>query len=278
MINLSHNCIFLDGACPANFLNLYKGITVVVDSNHGSIDPQYCHLAIRTRKTRTCIWKTRAERMDRLVFEDAITTITCDYEQNEKHAKVPKSLTLEEDVYNELKEELPRFMKICGCYHERVETPSGLELIINHRTNNNIPMMGRLETKEIVDCICENYELRGRIISAQNVLTHLNDTCPWSDSGWLFDYAEDIRRALEQGAFEDVDESALTPLMQQFECEDIMELVDNYFCRKKKLLHIHYSEFSANAYDRTALLRMAQRNLELKDEYDKLVRSLKVLN
>lgn len=63
MINLSPNCIFLDGACPANFRNLYKRIIVVVDSNHGSLDPQYCHLAIRTRKTRTCIWKTKAERM-----------------------------------------------------------------------------------------------------------------------------------------------------------------------------------------------------------------------
>lgn len=60
MINLSPNCIFLDGACPANFRNLYKGVIVVVDSNHGSLDPQYYHLAIRTRKTRTCIWKTKA--------------------------------------------------------------------------------------------------------------------------------------------------------------------------------------------------------------------------
>lgn len=68
--------------------------------------------------------------MDRLVFDDACLTITCCYEQEEKSPVIPKSLTLDKDIYDEIKEILPGFMDSCGCYHDKVETSGGLELII----------------------------------------------------------------------------------------------------------------------------------------------------
>lgn len=68
--------------------------------------------------------------MDRLVFDDACLTITCCYEQAEASPEVSKSLTLDKDIYDELKEILPGFMDSCGCYHDKVETSGGLELII----------------------------------------------------------------------------------------------------------------------------------------------------
>jgi len=68
--------------------------------------------------------------MDRLVFDDASLTITCCYEQVEGNPLIPKSLTLDKDIFGELKEILPGFMDSCGCYHDKVETSDGLELII----------------------------------------------------------------------------------------------------------------------------------------------------
>ncbi len=127
---ISPHCVFLDGPYPVNFQKLYKGIIVVVDTDSGTSDPKFYHLAIRTQKTRTCIWKRRQERMDRLVFDDACLTITCCYEQAEESPVIPKSLTLDKDIYDEIKEILPGFMDSCGCYHDKVETSGGLELII----------------------------------------------------------------------------------------------------------------------------------------------------
>ena len=130
MYRISSHCVFLDGSYPVNFQKLYKGIIVVVDTDSGTSDPKFYHLAICTQKTRTCIWKRRQERMDRLVFDDACLTITCCYEQAEKSPVIPKSLTLDKDIYDEIKEILPGFMDSCGCYYDKVETSGGLELII----------------------------------------------------------------------------------------------------------------------------------------------------
>ena len=130
MYRISSHCVFLDGPYPVNFQKLYKGIIVVVDTDSGTSDPKFYHLAICTQKTRTCIWKRRQERMDRLVFDDACLTITCCYEQAEKSPVIPKSLTLDKDIYDEIKEILPGFMDSCGCYYDKVETSGGLELII----------------------------------------------------------------------------------------------------------------------------------------------------
>ena len=130
MYRISPHCVFLDGPYPVNFQKLYKGIIVVVDTDSGTSDPKFYHLAICTQKTRTCIWKRRQERMDRLVFDDACLTITCCYEQAEKSPVIPKSLTLDKDIYDEIKEILPGFMDSCGCYYDKVETSGGLELII----------------------------------------------------------------------------------------------------------------------------------------------------
>lgn len=75
--------------------------------------------------------------MARLVFDDSCLTITCCYEQAEGSPVIPKSLTLDKDIYDEIKEILPGFMGSCGCYHDKVETSGGLELIINWRTRSS---------------------------------------------------------------------------------------------------------------------------------------------
>ena len=117
---ISPHCIFLDGPYPVNFQKLYKGIIVVVDTDSGMNAPKFCHFAILTQKTRTCIWKRRQERMDRLVFDDASLTITCCYEQVEGNPLIPKSLTLDKDIFGELKEILLKCIDSRGCYQGKV--------------------------------------------------------------------------------------------------------------------------------------------------------------
>lgn len=117
-----------DGYSPAemNFEKLYKGVRVLVDYNGSS---RFMYFAIRTPKTRTCIWKRSTQEMRALIFDDASMSVTCDYDRTPKDEKLPQTLTFKEEVYRELKELIPAFMKECGAQFECCEEENKLTLM-----------------------------------------------------------------------------------------------------------------------------------------------------
>lgn len=59
--------------------------------------------------------------MDNLIFDDINHSITCVFE-NEPKNKCPHTLAFESDVYEDLKTNIPVFMKECGCDFDVLET------------------------------------------------------------------------------------------------------------------------------------------------------------
>ena len=124
--------VYTDRPYPSNFRKLYKGVIVVVDPDYRGINP-YMHFAIRKKKAKETIFKTRTEKMYKLIFKDTEKSITCEFDRLEKNT-CPGTLVFDEDTYNELKVHIPSFMSKLA--------KSDKEFSIN---NNN-------ETKEIVIC------------------------------------------------------------------------------------------------------------------------------
>ena len=113
-IKIANYSIYSDGwydDTDGNFVKLYKGVRVNV--NKSGDDPRYMHFSIRTTKVKNTIWKKENERMDSIVFSDADNSITCDYEDQKRKA-TPHTLAFEKPVYEELKENIPAYMKECG--------------------------------------------------------------------------------------------------------------------------------------------------------------------
>lgn len=110
-----------------NFEKLYRGVRVLVDYNGSS---RFMYFAIRTAKTRTCIWKRSTQEMGALIFDDESMSVTCDYDRTPRDEKLfPKSLTFKEEVYQELKELIPVFMKECGAQFECCDEENKLTLV-----------------------------------------------------------------------------------------------------------------------------------------------------
>lgn len=112
LIIIKEHSVYINGEYPHNFRKLYKGITVrcsMEDEN-----PQYCWLTIKTRKAKTAIVKSPQEKLISLTFNDMDCTITCEFERS-KENKFPDSLSFTRDEYDELKETIPEFMRVCGC-------------------------------------------------------------------------------------------------------------------------------------------------------------------
>ena len=130
-IKIANYSIYTDGCYTAdemNFPKLYKGVRVNVDYDGSS---RHMHFSIRTTKARTCIWKRASLEMRSLIFDDASMSVTCDYDrtpEDEKH-KVPQSLTFKEEVYQELKQLIPVFMKECGAQFECCDEGNKLTLV-----------------------------------------------------------------------------------------------------------------------------------------------------
>ena len=128
-IKICNYSVYSDGCFGSeclNFLKLYHGVRVSVDNRNG--DSKYMHFSIRKKKTKDCIWKRGCERMDALVFDDESCSITCDFE-NEKENKTPHTLFFEDEVYFELKENIPLYMKECGCKFEILEDSKKTQLL-----------------------------------------------------------------------------------------------------------------------------------------------------
>lgn len=128
-IKIANYSIYTNGGYSIgemNFEKLYKGVRVLVDYNGSS---RFMYFAIRTPKARTCIWKRSTQEMRALIFDDASMSVTCDYNRTPRDEKLfPKSLTFKEEVYQELKQLIPVFMKECGAQFECCEEGNKLTL------------------------------------------------------------------------------------------------------------------------------------------------------
>lgn len=127
-IKVANHSIYSDGFYTSkemNFVKLYRGVRVNVE--HCCEDDRYMHFSIRTRKTRTCIWKRECDEMKSLVFDDASCSIFCDFDTDPRNRSL-HTLQFEECVYLELKENIPAFMAECGCRFVSESTDEGLRL------------------------------------------------------------------------------------------------------------------------------------------------------
>ncbi len=83
----------------------------------------------------------------------------------------------------------------------------------------------------------------------------------WCDECWLSDFAEDLKSAFEAGDFFDIDEDIVNQLEKEYESENIIELVEDYFYHNKKIIRIKYHPNTPDIIDSNILHQMAeQRN------------------
>ena len=134
-IKIGNYSVYSNGWYPNNFVKCYKGIRVNVrivhpfdDDKFEDIDSRFIKFSIRTKSADTYIWKSPSERMDRLVFDDRTLAITCDREKSPKNTSLD-SITFKEDEYEELKENIPNFLRLNGCKFEVKDTEHSFELV-----------------------------------------------------------------------------------------------------------------------------------------------------
>lgn len=104
---------------------------------------------------------------------------------------------------------------------------------------------------------------RCEIIIMQNKMIEQpkEDVMAWSDECWLSDFAEDLKSAFEAGDFFDIDEDMVNQLEKEYESENIINLVEDYFYHNKKILRINYHPDTPDIIDSKILQKMAkQRN------------------
>lgn len=119
-IKIANYSVYSDGVYTEdemNFIKLYKGVRVNVCFDGD--DPKYMHFSIRTNKVKNTIWKRDYEKMNYLLFDDRDFSITCDFEK-EPTNKSKKILEFDENVYKELKKNIPEFMLDCGCRFDKI--------------------------------------------------------------------------------------------------------------------------------------------------------------
>ena len=128
MIRIKDNSVYFNIPYPAGFGKNYKGVLIVVDMdfiNDNGNDS--FHFSIRNRKKSETIYKTRQENMYRLIFDDSSCSISCDFERN-KDNKSPRTLYFPVETYDEIKNNLPNFMEICGCKFKTLNVDSNMVL------------------------------------------------------------------------------------------------------------------------------------------------------
>ena len=117
------------------------------------------------------------------------------------------------------------------------------------------------DIKDIVDHIYHDYMTRCNIIILQNKMIELSNgkIAAWCDDGWLNDFAEDLKSAFDEGRFIDIDEDDVVPLEEEYESGSIIELVEDYFYRNKKILRIKYHPETSDIVDARILNEMAEK-------------------
>ena len=68
-MKIENYSVYTNEPYASNFRKLYKGVIVVVDPDYRGINP-YMHFAIRKKKAKETIFKTRTEKMYKLIFKD----------------------------------------------------------------------------------------------------------------------------------------------------------------------------------------------------------------
>lgn len=130
-IQIANYSIYCDGFYTPeeiNFRKLYKGVRVSVNEGDCGGDSRFIHFSIRTTKVRTCIWKRQSEEMKALVFDDQSNSVTCDFDKDPKNVSL-HTLTFKEEVYLELKQNIPTYLEHCGVRFKKVEKRSNLMLL-----------------------------------------------------------------------------------------------------------------------------------------------------
>lgn len=127
---VKHYSVYMNRGYSPMFHKLYKGIIVRVTAAWDN--PQSCWFSIKTKKIKTCIFKSPREKLDSIIFNDSDCSITCNFEALPEN-KCLHSLTFEPEVYEELKTSIPDFMEECGVKPIKViEEETELKLIFSN--------------------------------------------------------------------------------------------------------------------------------------------------
>lgn len=126
--------------------------------------------------------------------------------------------------------------------------------------------------KDIVDYIYHDYMTRCKIIILQNKMIESSngEIMAWCDECWLNDFAEDLKLAFDEGRFIDIDEDKVALLENEYESANIIELVEDYFDRNKKILRIKYHPETPDIIDAQILNVMAEKRESLDASYEKV--------
>lgn len=125
-VKIGNYAMYLNFPFPSLLSEKYKGIIVVVDKDENCSDSKFIHFRL-DKGNNELLYKTRREKLDKIIFNDADLSITCEYKKHPKN-NTPTVLTFTEEEFEELSEELPTFMQECGCEFETVESEGVLEL------------------------------------------------------------------------------------------------------------------------------------------------------
>lgn len=128
------------------------------------------------------------------------------------------------------------------------------------------------DIKDIVDHIYHDYMTRCKIVILQNRMIESSngEIMAWCDECWLNDFAEDLKLAFDEGRFIDIDEDKVDQLEKEYESANIIELVEDYFYRNKKILRIKYQPETPDAIDTMILNEMAEKRKFLDASYEKV--------
>lgn len=132
-MKIENYSVYTNEPYASNFRKLYKGVIIVVDTDNLGINP-YMHFAVRKKKVKETIFKTRLECMHKLIFNDVEKSLTCEFERVEKN-KCPSTLVFDDDTYNEILEQLPKYFKEQSLNENEytiTAIKNGLEIIINN--------------------------------------------------------------------------------------------------------------------------------------------------
>lgn len=91
----------------------------------------------------------------------------------------------------------------------------------------------------------------------------------WNDDCWHNDFAENLKSAFDAGDFYDIDENMVAQLEKEYDSENIIELVEDYFFHNKKILRIVYHPETPDIINPKILHRMEEKRKDLDIDYEK---------
>ena len=137
----------------------------------------------------------------------------------------------------------------------------------NKRANMRYP-----DIKNIVEHIYHDYMTRCDSIILQNkmIAQAKGGVTTWCDECWLNDFAEDLKSAFDEGCFIDIDEDKVAQLENEYESNNIIELIEDYFYHNKKILRIKYHQETPDIIDPKIIKEMTEKRNALDADYRKV--------